>query len=207
MLIIASGPSGAGKGAILKKLCEQDPKLRVATSWTTRERGPSETHQVDYHFASLESFAKERLLGRFLESAEVHGNWYGTHREDVNRLMGQGYDVILEIDCQGARQIRSRGEASSSIFILPPSYEALETRLTARRREKSEADIRRRLENARHEVRQASLFTFWLENQVIDETVRRVQEIIAACRRGVLPDPFERYRDPVALGRIQATFA
>jgi guanylate kinase len=150
-LIIISAPSGAGKTSLVKALVEADPKLQVSVSHTTRPQRPGEVDGVNYHFVDRQAFQQLLAEGTFFESAEVFGNFYGTSQVAVDELRAQGIDVILEIDWQGAAQVRERTADSCSIFILPPSTEALASRLRNRQQD-DEATIAGRLAGAREEM-------------------------------------------------------
>src|SRR3954454_3667422 len=125
-LYIVSAPSGAGKTTLIERLVEQMPGLRMSRSYTSRPARPGETDGVDYNFVTRERFEMMIAAGDFLEWADVFGNLYGTCASDTNRLLGAGDDVVLVIDVQGARQVRSRNKAAATIFVMPPSYEVLE---------------------------------------------------------------------------------
>ncbi|AQZ94186.1 guanylate kinase [Halopseudomonas phragmitis] len=131
-LYIVSAPSGAGKTSLVKALIDQVADLRVSVSHTTRPIRPGEVDGVNYHFTSREQFIEQVSAGDFLEHAEVFGNLYGTSQSTVERTLAEGYDLILEIDWQGAQQVRRALPLARSIFILPPSREALRERLTNR---------------------------------------------------------------------------
>jgi guanylate kinase len=146
-LVVISAPSGAGKTTLVRALLERDPSLRFSISYTTRPKRSSETDGIDYFFVSRAAF--EEMVGRqaFLEYAQVFDHWYGTGREHVEQLLAGGHSVLLEIDWQGARQVRSRAPDATSVFILPPNATALEKRLRGRATD-SESTIRRRLADA-----------------------------------------------------------
>ncbi len=129
---MVSAPSGAGKTSLLKALLEQDQQLHISVSFTTRPQRPGEVDGKDYHFVDQESFLQMVQQGSFLEHAHVFDNHYGTSRDEVFAQLEQGYDVVLEIDWQGAQQVRSNLLDTVSIFILPPSEEVLRHRLTTR---------------------------------------------------------------------------
>ena len=131
-LYIVSAPSGAGKSSLLGALRERLPEVVVSVSHTTRQPRPGEHHGVHYHFTDVDTFRQQVEAGNFLEYAQVFDNYYGTSRLAVNALLESGKDVILEIDWQGAQQVRTRAENVVSIFILPPSVEALRQRLQGR---------------------------------------------------------------------------
>jgi guanylate kinase len=132
-LFVIAAPSGAGKTSLVKALLDAEPRLRVCVSHTTRRQRPTEQHERDYYFVTPAQFHAIRESGGFLESANVFDNWYGTSRMALEKAFAQGHDVILEIDWQGARQVRAKVPECISIFVLPPSLAALEERLRARR--------------------------------------------------------------------------
>ncbi|MEB4592199.1 guanylate kinase [Candidatus Thiothrix sp. Deng01] len=150
-LYIVSAPSGAGKSSLLNALRERFPTVAVSVSHTTRPPRPGEQDGVHYHFTNAETFRQQVAEGNFLEYAQVFDNYYGTSRLSVNALLESGKDVILEIDWQGARQVRERAENVISIFILPPSVDALQERLHGRGQD-SEETIRRRMRDAQNEM-------------------------------------------------------
>ncbi|MGE3520616.1 MAG: guanylate kinase, partial [Vicinamibacterales bacterium] len=131
-LFIVSAPSGAGKTTLVERLVEQVPALRMSRSYTSRAARPGETDGVDYNFVSRTRFEEMIAAGDFLEWADVFGNLYGTCASDTARLLADGYDVVLVIDVQGARQVRTACSAATTIFVMPPSYSVLEERLRRR---------------------------------------------------------------------------
>jgi guanylate kinase len=146
-LWVIAAPSGAGKTSLVRALLERDPRLKFSISYTTRSPRSSEQHGRDYFFVGKDEFLAMVRQDAFLEHAEVFDNWYGTGREHVNELLDRGNSVLLEIDWQGARQVRARAPESRSIFILPPNAAELERRLRARATD-SEAIIQRRLRDS-----------------------------------------------------------
>ena len=150
-LFMITAPSGAGKSSLVKALLEHDPEIELSISHTTRAPRPGEVNGREYHFISVNEFEERKTRGEFLESALVHGNYYGTSRVWIEQRMAAGKDVLLEIDWQGARQVRSQFEGTVGIFILPPSIDALEARLHKRGTD-SEATITRRLMGAGAEI-------------------------------------------------------
>ncbi|MBU0656857.1 MAG: guanylate kinase [Gammaproteobacteria bacterium] len=150
-LYIVSAPSGAGKSSLLNALRGRVQDVVVSVSTTTRQPRPGEQDGVHYHFTNAETFRQQVADGNFLEYAQVFDNYYGTSRLSVNALLESGKDVILEIDWQGAQQVRERAENVISIFILPPSVEALQTRLRGRGQD-SEETIQRRMRDAQSEM-------------------------------------------------------
>ena len=150
-LYIVSAPSGAGKSSLLNALRERVDKLVISVSHTTRQPRPGEQDGVHYHFTPVEVFRQQVADGNFLEYAQVFDNYYGTSRLSVDALRETGKDVILEIDWQGAQQVRERAESVISIFILPPSIEALSARLHGRGQDSAET-IQRRMRDAKNEM-------------------------------------------------------
>ncbi len=150
-LYIVSAPSGAGKSSLLNALRERVSNLVISVSHTTRQPRPGEQDGVHYHFTPAEVFRQQVADGNFLEYAQVFDNYYGTSRLSVDALRETGKDVILEIDWQGAQQVRERAESVTSIFILPPSIEALRSRLHGRGQDSAET-IQRRMRDAKNEM-------------------------------------------------------
>lgn len=180
-LFVLSAPSGVGKSTIVRALLARDSRLRFSVSCTTRAPRPGETDGVDYHFLSRDVFEEGIRAGRFLEWADVYGHYYGTDRRHVEASLADGLDVLLEIDVQGARKVRAGGLAATTIFILPPTLHALEERLR-RRGTEAEDVIRRRLEAAKAEIREAPWYDYLVVNEVLEEAVADVSAIIRGCR-------------------------
>ncbi len=180
-LFIISAPSGAGKSTLVNAMLAGDDRLCLSVSHTTRAPRGAERDGREYHFVSREAFLAMRAHGDFFESAEVHGNLYGTSRAAVADLIGAGRDVIFEIDCQGARQLRGVFPAAVAVFILPPSMAELERRLRGRGTESGEV-VARRLAAATEEIRQASLFDYVIINDELSEALRQLQAIVVAAR-------------------------
>src|SRR5205085_11030600 len=158
-LVVVSAPSGAGKSSLVQRALIQIPRLRFSVSYTTRQPRGAEHHAEDYFFVSEATFLDMRERGEFLESACVHGNYYGTHSGTIERMLAEGNDVILDIDVQGAAQVRERLPDAVTVFILPPSKRVLEARL--RRRNLNDAqDLARRLGNAMAEVQLYERFDY-----------------------------------------------
>ena len=179
MLLVLSGPSGVGKGTLLKTLFEADDSFAFSVSATTRSPRPEERDGVDYHFMSEERFMTLLAEGAFLESAEVHGHRYGTLRTEVAGRIESGLNVVLDIDVQGALQVMEKWPDCVSVFVLPPSFAALRERLTGRGTERPE-DIERRLRNARGEVRMAGRYQYQIVNGKVEEAARQLLEIARA---------------------------
>jgi len=176
-LFVVSAPSGAGKTSLLKALIERTPALTFSISYTTRAPRPGEVDGRDYHFVDLKRFREMRAGDAFLESAEVFGNGYGTAAADVERERAAGRDVVLEIDWQGARQVRQRQPEAVSIFILPPSRESLRARLT-RRGTDSEAIIDRRMAAATEEMAHWDEYDYVIVNDRFDQAVADLAAVI-----------------------------
>ncbi|WP_408936611.1 guanylate kinase [Desulfobulbus sp.] len=190
LLLVLSAPSGCGKTTILKQVMRDLPGLIFSVSHTTRQPRPGEVDAVHYHFVETATFAAIRNLQPtgFLEWAEVHGNMYGTSVEEVERHRAAGCDVILDIDVQGAAQVRQRAEPVT-IFIAPPSLAELERRLRGRGTE-SEATVALRLNNARKELACSGAYDYLIVNDQLDQAVESLRSIVVAerCRQRRLPD-------------------
>ena len=160
-----------------------DPSLKLSISYTTRAPRPNEKDGVDYHFVDDATFLAMRERGEFLESAQVHGFRYGTSKRVITEALGKGTDIILEIDWQGARQVRSIYPDCVGIFILPPSVEELERRMRSRAQDSDEV-IRRRLKNAKEELEHAREFKYRIINKDFDIALRELAQIIQKERNG-----------------------
>ena len=176
-LFVITAPSGAGKTSLIEALMRADPSLRLSISYTTRPPRPGEENGVDYHFVDDAAFLAMRNRGEFLENAEVHGYRYGTSKKVIADALACGEDLILEIDWQGAQQVRRIYPGCVGIFILPPSVEELERRMRARGQD-AEAVIRRRLDNAREELEHAGEFEYRIINKDFETAQRELAEII-----------------------------
>lgn len=179
LLVVISGPSGAGKGTVLKTLLAGDDSLRFSVSATTRAPRPGETDGKEYYFISREEFKRMTDSGGMLESAEYCGNCYGTPEAPILEWTGQGNDVILDIEVQGGAQVRKKRPDSVGIFILPPSMEELERRLKKRATEPEET-MRKRLETARREIPEASSYDYVVVNDSVELAVARIRAILQA---------------------------
>lgn len=179
ILFIISAPSGAGKTSIFRNLLSRDPDLRESISYTTRLPRAGERDGVDYHFVSREQFDRMVTQGAFAEWAEVHGNRYGTARATLLQAAEEGSDVLLDIDVQGAAQLRASGLEGVSIFILPPSMAELRQRLSARNTDSTDV-IERRMTNAGSEIREAARFDYIVVNDDLAKAVAAVQAIMVA---------------------------
>jgi len=174
-------PSGAGKSSLVNALLQSEPGLTISLSTTTRSPRPGEVDGKDYRFVTPEVFQQEREQGQFLEWAQVHGHFYGTSKTWIEQQMQTGSDVILEIDWQGAQQIRKLIPAVQWIFIFPPSIEALEERLRKRGQD-DEATIERRVAAAHIELQHAHEANYIVINDLFDQALVELQNIIAASR-------------------------
>lgn len=180
-LFIVSAPSGAGKTSLVAALLERQPALNISISHTTRSQRPGEVDGVNYHFTARDTFLQLVADGRFLEHAEVFGNFYGTSRDWVEAQLAAGRDVILEIDWQGALQVRRLLPQSVAIFILPPSLEALEARLTGRGSDQSDV-IKQRLAGAHAEISHYVEFDYLVVNEVFEQALDELACITCAER-------------------------
>ena len=177
-LFVISGPSGTGKGTICKELIKDD-KIRLSVSMTTRKPREGEVHGVSYYFATKEEFLQKIDAGGFLEYAEVFGNYYGTPKMEVMELLDEGIDVLLEIDVQGALQIKEVYPDAILVFILPPSLTELRSRLEGRGTEAQDV-VERRLGEAVKEISFAGQYDYAVVNDQLEEAVENVEAIITA---------------------------
>ncbi len=180
-LYIVSAPSGAGKTSLVAALLDADPRIRKSVSYTTRGPRPGETNGRHYHFVTPETFEQMAKAGDFLESALVHDNRYGTSKRWVEEQLAGDTDIVLEIDWQGAAQVRRLMPAAISIFILPPSFEALLQRLNARAQDPLDV-IARRLANARAEISHVHDFDYVIINSDFKAAAAELQDIVRAER-------------------------
>jgi len=181
LLFIVSAPSGAGKTTLVERLVEQLPHLRMSRSYTSRAARAGETDGVDYNFVSRARFEAMVDAGDFLEWAPVFGNLYGTCASETETLLDAGDDVVLVIDVQGARKVRARGVATTTVFVMPPSFDVLEQRLRGRSKD-SEAEIQRRLQVARDEVAAFTEYDYVVVNDELPAAVDRLRSIVIAER-------------------------
>ena len=198
LLFIVSAASGTGKTTLVERLVQAVPQLRMSRSYTSRPARIGEHDGVDYNFISRDRFQAMVHAGEFLEWADVFGNFYGTSVADTELSLAHGEDVVLVIDVQGARQVRSRGIETVGIFVLPPSAAILERRLRGRSKD-SEEQIRRRLEVASTEVAEYAQYEYVVINDEVEAAVERLKAIVLAERARV------RVMRPVAEG-IRETF-
>ncbi|PIE55415.1 MAG: guanylate kinase [Dethiosulfovibrio peptidovorans] len=182
-LVVLSGPSGAGKGTVRKELFRRVSGLSFSISCTTRAPRVGEQDGVDYRFMDDVEFLRLIDDGRFLEWAQVHGNYYGTLLDDVSRELAQGYDVVLEIDVQGALQVLEKCPQTVSVFLKPPSSQELERRLRERASE-DEGTIALRLQNALEEIEYSNRYDHVVVNDDLERAVSELETIIMACRAG-----------------------
>jgi guanylate kinase len=180
-LYVVAAPSGAGKSSLVKALLELDARLAVSVSHSTRKPRGQEQDGREYHFVSVETFRSMIEHGDFFEWAEVHGNLYGTSRKAIEERMRNGEDVVLEIDYQGALQIKQLFPTAVLIFILPPSWDELRQRLLRRGEDDGEV-IEQRMVNARHEVAQAKHFDYIVVNALFETALFDLKAIVTAQR-------------------------
>ena len=180
-LLIVSAPSGAGKTSLIKALMEQDQRVEVSVSHTTRPQRPGEVEGVNYFFISTETFQKMREAGAFFESAEVFGHFYGTSLTQLEARLSDGADVILEIDWQGAQQVRQLLPDSAWLFILPPSLEALKSRLQARGQDADDT-IEIRMRAARDEMSHWDEADYLIINDQFNSALEALQALVRSLR-------------------------
>lgn len=180
-LFVLAAPSGTGKSTLVGRLLESVEDLTFSVSWTTRSPRPGERDGREYRFTDRATFMRMAAEGAFLEWAEVHGELYGTARADVERALAAGRDVLLDIDVQGAAQLRERGEPARFVFLLPPDRATLERRLRGRHTE-DEEQVARRLRNAAAEVRQFAAFDYVVINDDLERAAAELAAIVRADR-------------------------
>lgn len=181
VLYIISAPSGAGKTTLCREVLDLFPHMRHSVSFTTRQMRPGEVHGRDYFFTAKSEFRRMVEAGEFAEWAEVHGNLYGTALATLEAYRRDGIDVILDIDCQGARQLKEKYDGGVFIFILPPSYEELRRRLDGRDADSPEV-IERRLGNAAGEIRESRWYDYIIVNDVFSRAVEELKSVVVAER-------------------------
>ncbi len=179
-LIVISGPSGVGKGTVVKTLMDRDPRVRLSVSATTRPMRPSETDGVQYHFVSHEEFERMIEADAFLEHAQYVGNRYGTPEKAVDEMLEQGFDVVLEIEVQGGVQVMNRRPDAITIFIAAPSFEELARRLRGRG-DTDEEKVQMRLQQARMEYLVAPQYQYIVVNDELEDAVDDVQAILRSA--------------------------
>lgn len=185
LLIVITAPSGAGKSSLITAALKADPALRLSVSYTTRSPRPGEQDGREYHFVDEKAFLAMLERGEFLESAEVHGNRYGTSEKVITRELAARHDLILEIDWQGAQQVRRLFPDCIGIFILPPSIDELERRMQKRGQDSAEV-IRRRMAVARDEISHSPEFDYAIINKDFDEASQDLVAIIRTARLGTV---------------------
>jgi guanylate kinase len=207
-VFIISAPSGSGKSTLVNRLMASDKNLIFSVSYTTREPRGHEVDGHQYNFITREEFEARIANGEFLEHAQVFGNYYGTHRGILERGQAEGKDVVLDIDVQGARQLKEKIPDAVSVFILAPSRDELAKRLRARS-EDSEDVIRRRLAGAAREIQDYSLYDYVLVNDELDLASARLQAIVEAEREGRDSPGVDALRrtNPAVTGRVEQILA
>jgi guanylate kinase len=181
VLFVITAPSGAGKSSLIDALLKDDPGLKLSISYTTRKPRPGEQNGREYHFVDEKAFLGMLERGEFFESAEVHGNRYGTSQAVIREALARGQDLVLEIDWQGAQQVRRLLPECIGVFIQPPSVAELERRMRSRGQDADEV-IRRRLASAEEEMSHAPEFNYVIINKDFDEAKRDLQAIIRVER-------------------------
>jgi guanylate kinase len=181
ILFVVSAPSGAGKTSLCRAITDSLEQLTHSVSYATRKPRAGENDGRDYYFVSQERFQDMIKAGDFAEWAEVHGNLYGTSRRVLDEMIAKGIDVILDIDTQGAKQIKSKYETAVFIFIMPPSLEILEERLRNRRSD-DEAEIRKRMRRAHEEIRDYAMYDYIIVNRDFDRALTELRSIVVAER-------------------------
>ena len=181
VLLVVSAPSGAGKSSLIRVVLSRLNGASFSVSYTTRAPRGSEQNGVDYHFVSKEEFIAMRGRGEFLEWAEVHGNFYATHLESVRETLQRGEDIVLDVDIQGAEQVRQRIAGAVTVFVLPPSLDELEARLSARNLN-SRDDVKFRLDNAVREVQNFDRFDYVIVNDDLEQGAQVLEAILIAER-------------------------
>jgi guanylate kinase len=197
-LFVLAAPSGGGKTSLVAALLEREPGIRLSVSYTTRAPRPGETEGVHYHFVDEPRFLALNAAGEFLEHAFVHGHWYATSAVWLNEQVAHGNDVLLEIDWQGAAQVRRLIPAAVHIFILPPSLASLKERLEKRGQDSPEV-VERRLDAAREEMRHCTEFDYVIMNQ---DFARAVDDLCAIVRAARLTAPRQAVRHAHLLQRL-----
>ncbi|WP_298036979.1 guanylate kinase [uncultured Desulfuromonas sp.] len=199
IVFVVSAPSGAGKTTLCKELIDLFPRLRHSVSYTTRPRRQGERDGSDYHFVTAERFSAMVAAGEFAEWAEVHGNCYGTAIQTLDDWRAAGEDVLLEIDCQGAAQLKRTCPGAVFVFILPPGFAELRQRLEGRDTDAPEV-IERRIANASIEVREAAWYDYVVVNDELPRALEELKGIVVAegaRARRVLPGVAEEFRIPL----------
>ena len=189
-VFVITGPSGVGKGTLIRSLLERVPELELSVSATTRKPRLGETHGVDYHFLDDDEFQRRVENGEFVEHADYSGRRYGTLRSDLDQRLARGVPVVLEIEVQGARQVAETMPEAKRIFIAPPSDEALRARLIGRGTD-SPADVERRLATAREEMRAVEEFPHVVQNDRLEDAVTALEEVVRSALASEVKNPTE----------------
>ena len=197
-LFVVAAPSGGGKSSMVNAVLEREPGIRLSISYTTRPPRPGESEGKHYHFIDVPQFLALQARGEFLEQAFVHGNWYATSATWLKQQVAAGRDVLLEIDWQGAAQVRRQIPDSVHVFILPPSIEALRERLIARAQDPPDV-IEQRVHAAREEMRHCGEFDYVIMNQ---DFARAVDDLSAIVRAARLTAPRQQVRHAKALAEL-----
>jgi len=206
-LFIVSAPSGTGKTTLVKELVKTVPDVITSCSYTSRPPREGELDGADYHFVGVDRFTAMVEADEFLEWATVFGNRYGTSAADTERHRREGQDVLLVIDVQGASQVRRQGLETVGIFVMPPSLEDLERRLRGRDPGASEADLRRRLETARGEVKARTQYDYVVINDTVDLCVDRLRCIVKAerSRKAAMADAVDRIANSFGCDGVESS--
>ena len=197
-LFVVVAPSGAGKSSLVNELLKSDDNILLSVSHTTRAPRVGEVDGVAYHFTTVDDFLAKRDAGGFIESAEVHGNYYGTSKDWIVSALTSGKDVLLEIDWQGAQQVRTHVPEMVGIFILPPSTEALKARLSGRGTDSAET-IARRIAAAQDEMRHADEFDYVIINDDLQQALDNLRSVVSASR---LQYQTQRQRHPALFAKL-----
>lgn len=183
LLVVISGPSGSGKTTLCQRALERIEGTKYSISFTARPPRGDEVDGKDYHFVTKDEFERMAKEGRFAEWANVHGNYYGTPKSFLERAIREGFDLFLDIDVQGGIQIKERyGERAILVYVVPPSLEELETRLRGRAVDEEEV-IKRRLINAREELKYMLRYDYWIVSRDVEDSVRILEGILTAERQ------------------------
>ena len=184
LLLVVSGPSGAGKGTICKSILEQNDHIKLSVSATTRKPRTGEVHGVNYFFIDKEEFKKMIEQGEFLEYAQIYDNFYGTPKAAIMETLEKGQDVILEIEMQGARQVKEVYPEGIFVFVLPPSLKELKNRIVGRGTETAE-EIEKRFSCAFEEIKQIDDYDYFIVNQDVEKSVKELESIISSEKNKV----------------------
>ena len=184
LLLVVSGPSGAGKGTICKSILEQNDHIKLSISATTRKPRTGEVHGVNYFFIDKEEFKKMIEQGEFLEYAQIYDNFYGTPKAAIMETLEKGQDVILEIEMQGARQVKEVYPEGIFVFVLPPSLKELKNRIVGRGTETAE-EIEKRFSCAFEEIKQIDDYDYFIVNQDVEKSVKELESIISSEKNKV----------------------